>query len=157
MEIIERPRPPSGFARVLWRLPIQLYRLRLGWLTGGRLMLLTHTGRVSGRPRTAVIEVVQKDEDGYVAASGFGTRADWYRNIQKTPEVTITVGAHTMAATATPLSAEDGAALMAAYAPRHPRLARRLCRIMGFRVDGSVADYRAVGTRIPFIRFTPRR
>lgn len=156
MEIIGRPAPPTGVSRVLWRLPIWLYRLRLGWLTGGRMMLLRHIGRVSGRERLAVIEVVERDADGYIAASGFGARADWYRNITATPEVTITVGARVIPATATPLTEEQGADLMAAYAPRHPALARRLCRIMGFRVDGSDADYREVGARIPFVRFTPR-
>ncbi|NBE92221.1 nitroreductase family deazaflavin-dependent oxidoreductase, partial [Nonomuraea sp. K271] len=29
------------------------------------------------------------------------------------------------------------------------------CKIMGFEVDGSVADYREVGRHIPFVRFTP--
>lgn len=156
MEILEHPEPPTGVRRVLWRLPIWLYRLRLGWLTGGRLMLLRHTGRVTGRERTAVIEVVQRDADGYVAASGFGPRADWYRNIHACPEVTITVGARVISATATPLTSAEGAALMAAYAPRHPALARHLCRVMGYRVDGSESDYREVGSRIPFVRFVPR-
>lgn len=155
MEIRERPAPPAGVRRLLWRLPIWLYRLHLGWLTGGRLMLLTHTGRVTGRTRTAVIEVVQRDADGYVAASGFGERADWYRNIQARPDVTITVGARVIPVRATPLTSEQGAGLMAAYAPLHPVLARHLCRVMGYRVDGTEADYRAVGARIPFVRFTP--
>lgn len=156
MEIVDRPNPPTGVRRLLWRLPIWLYRLRLGWLTGGRLMLLAHTGRVTGRKRTAVIEVVRRDAEGYIAASGFGPRADWYRNVRQTPEVTITVGARVIPVTAVPLSSEEGADLMAAYAPRNPMLARRLCRIMGYRVDGSEADYREVGARIPFVRFVPR-
>jgi len=156
MEIIDRPPPPTGVRRLLWRLPIWLYRLHLGRLTGGRLMLLRHTGRVTGRPRLAVIEVVRRDAGGYVAASGFGPRADWYRNIRQTPEVTLTVGARVIPATATPLTAEEGAELMATYAPRHPALARRLCRIMGFHVDGGDADYREAGAHIPFVRFTPR-
>jgi deazaflavin-dependent oxidoreductase (nitroreductase family) len=156
MEIIERPQPPTGIRRLLWRLPVQLYRLHLGWLTAGRLMLLTHRGRVTGRERTAVIEVVQHDDDGYIAASGFGTRADWYRNIQQCADVVLTVGSRVIPATAIPLSGDEGADLMGAYAPRHPALARRLCRVMGFRVDGTTADYREVGARIPFVRFTPR-
>jgi len=157
MEIIGRPAPPTGAKRILWRLPIWLYRLRLGWLTGGRMMLLRHTGRVSGLERQAVIEVVQRDANGYIAASGFGARADWYRNITAKPDVTITVGTRVIKATATPLTEEQGADLMAEYAPKHPALARRLCRVMGFRVDGTEADYREVGSRIPFVRFTPRR
>ncbi|MQA88488.1 MAG: nitroreductase family deazaflavin-dependent oxidoreductase [Streptosporangiales bacterium] len=156
MEILERPQRPSGLRRLLWRLPIQLYRLRLGWLLGGRFMLLTHTGRISGKRRQAVVEVVDHsaDDGSYTAASGFGPRADWYQNVLKTPEVTIEVGRRTMPATGAPLTADEGAETMARYAPRHPTAAKALCRVMGFTVDGTEADYRAAGRRIPFLRFT---
>ncbi|MEE6307961.1 nitroreductase family deazaflavin-dependent oxidoreductase [Plantactinospora veratri] len=156
MEIIQRPDPPTGLRRRLWRLPIWLYRMRLGRLLGDRVMLLSHVGRVSGTWRQAVIEVVEHDGHGYVAASGFGPRADWYRNVMKTPAATVQVGNRRIEVTATPIPADDGAEIMARYAPRHPAAARRLCRIMGFGVDGSVSDYREVGRRIPFVRFTPR-
>ncbi|MFF0864048.1 nitroreductase family deazaflavin-dependent oxidoreductase [Nonomuraea sp. NPDC003560] len=155
MEIVSRPDPPTGLRRRLWRLPILLYRLGLGPLLGGRVMLLTHTGRVSGLPRRAVIEVVQRDGQGYVAASGFGPKADWYRNVMATPRVSLQVGGHRFRATAVPLEPGEGADIMARYAPRHPAAARRLCRIMGFAVDGGVDDYREVGSRIPFVRFVP--
>jgi hypothetical protein len=36
--------PPRGLARLAFRLPIWLYRLRLGWLLGDRFLLLTHIG-----------------------------------------------------------------------------------------------------------------
>ncbi|SEK55561.1 hypothetical protein [Nonomuraea pusilla] len=49
MDVVRRPDPPSGLRRALWRLPVHLYRAGLGRLLGGRLMLLTHVGRVSGR------------------------------------------------------------------------------------------------------------
>lgn len=156
MEIVKRPGPPTGLRRKLWRLPILLYRLGLGPLLGRRVMLLTHTGRVSGLPRRAVIEVVRHDEHGYVAASGFGPRADWYRNVLANPEVILQVGGRVLRAAAAPLTADEGAEIMATYAPRHPAAARRLCQIMGFAVDGSVDDYREVGRHIPFVRFTPR-
>ncbi|GAB3971542.1 nitroreductase family deazaflavin-dependent oxidoreductase [Actinoallomurus acanthiterrae] len=156
MEIVKNVTPPTGLRRRLWRLPIRLYRMGLGPLLGHRIMLLTHTGRVSGRQRRVVIEVVQHDENGYVAASGFGPRADWYRNVITTPDVTIQIGGKILQATATPIEADEGAQIMAEYAPRHPAAARRLCKIMGFAVDGSVEDYREVGQRIPFVRFVPR-
>ncbi|MFD8563667.1 nitroreductase family deazaflavin-dependent oxidoreductase [Streptosporangium canum] len=156
MDIVKRPDPPSGLRRALWRLPIHLYRVGLGRLLGGRVMLLTHVGRLSGKPRHAVIEVVEHDARGYVAASGFGPRADWYRNITKTPDVVLHVGGRISPAVARPLPAEEGGDIMARYAPRHPAAARRLCAIMGFAVDGSVEDYREVGRHIPFVRFVPR-
>lgn len=138
--------PPTGIRRALWRFPIRLYRLGLGPLLGRRIMLLTHTGRVSGKPRQVVIEVVQHDEHGYVAASGFGPHADWYRNVIAHPQVTIQIGDQVLAATATALDADQGAEIMARYAPLHPRAARQLCKLMGFAVDGSIDDYREIET-----------
>jgi hypothetical protein len=58
--------------------------------------------------------------------------------------------------TAIPLPAETGEEIMARYAERHPRAAGQLCRIMGYRVDGSPADWREVGRRTPFVRFEAR-
>ncbi|MDN5861103.1 MAG: nitroreductase family deazaflavin-dependent oxidoreductase, partial [Pseudonocardia sp.] len=145
MHVIKNPTPPKGLNAFLFRLPIQLYRLRLGWLLGSRFLRLTHTGRVSGKKREVVIEVVGRDNRAYYACSGFGTRADWYRNVLATPEVTIQVGPHRTRATARPLGADDGETIMAHYAMQHPKLAIRLCRLMGFAVDGTEADFRAVG------------
>lgn len=134
MEIVKKLTPPTGLRRRPWRLPLWLYRMGLGPLMGRRIMLLTHIGRVSGKQRQAVIEVIEHDEHGYVAASGFGPRADWYQNVLKTPEVTIQVGGRIVPATAAPLPADEGARIMAGYAPRHPAVARQLCKIMGFAV-----------------------
>lgn len=155
MEIVNRPGPPTGLRRTLWRLPILLYRCGLGRLLGQRVMLLTHTGRTSGRPRHAVIEIVEHDENGYVAAAGFGPRADWYRNLLAHPAATIQVGNRPLNVTATTIPPQEGGDIMARYAPRHPAAARRLCKLMGFAVDGSTEDYREVGNRLPFVRFTP--
>ncbi|MDA0565625.1 nitroreductase family deazaflavin-dependent oxidoreductase [Streptomonospora sp. S1-112] len=157
MEITERPEPPTGLARFLFRLPLHLYRWRLGGLLGWRLLLLNHVGRVSGARRQVVLEVVERAPDGsYAVCSGFGPRADWYRNVIAHPRATIQVGARSMAVTAQPLSADEGAELMARYATRHPRAAEQLAGFTGFKVDGSPEDYRAMGRELPFVRLVPR-
>ncbi|MFD2082400.1 deazaflavin-dependent oxidoreductase, nitroreductase family [Actinopolymorpha cephalotaxi] len=157
MKVLDAPQPPSGLRRLFFRAPIHLYRAHLGRLLGGRFMLLTHTGRVSGNPRQVVIEAIDHDpRDGsYVGPSGYGRRSDWYRNILANPDVTVQVGRQVRAMTATPLPPAEGGEIMARYAVRYPRLAPRLARFMGFEVDGSKDDYRAVGERISFVRFTP--
>ncbi|PRX43473.1 deazaflavin-dependent oxidoreductase (nitroreductase family) [Prauserella shujinwangii] len=155
MEIVKRVRPPRGLARLLFRLPVHVYRLGLGRIFGTRMMLLHHTGRVSGLPRRTVVEVVERDPGGYVAASGFGPRADWYRNVRANPDVTLQVGGRTVRATARPLPEAEGGEVMARYGRRHPRAARRLSGLMGFAVDGTEADYRELGRQIPFVRFEP--
>lgn len=158
MRVIKSVPPPRGLSRQLFRMPIRLYRLGLGWLFGRRLLLLNHIGRVSGKPRQVVLEVVAHNpaDGSYVVASGWGPTAAWYRNILHTPNVTIQVGTRTMPMKAVPLSRDEGAGIFADYASRHRMAAKYLLpRLMGFSVDGSDADFRAVGERMPFVRFVP--
>ncbi len=114
--------PPSGLQRMLWRAPIWLYRMGLGGLLGKRLMLLVHTGRRSGQPRQAVVEVAGFDPatNIYTVASGFGFKSDCYRNVCTMPNVTIQVGRQRMQAMARPLSQAESGAAMVDYAHRIP-------------------------------------
>lgn len=159
MRIAKQVGPPTGLRRLLFRLPIYVYRLRLGWLFGDRLMLLHHVGRVTGRSREVVLEVAEHEveTDSYVAASGWGPSAAWYRNVLQTPDVTIEVGGHSLAVTALPLTRDEGAEIFVRYASRRPAAAKLLLpRLMGYAVDGSEADFREAGLRMPFVRFVPR-
>ena len=159
MKIVKKVRPPTGLSRLLFRLPIHLYRMDLGWLFGGRIMLVNHVGRVTGKRRQVVLEVVAHDanEGSYVVASGWGPTAAWYRNVLHTPDVTIQVGRRTIPVRAVPLPTDEGAEIFARYASGH-RIAAKLLlpRLMGFAVDGSLADFRAVGQHMPFVRLVPR-
>lgn len=150
-------KPPSGLGRLFFRAPIWLYRWGLGWLLGKRFLLLNHTGRKSGLPRQAVIEVIARDEPNghYYVASGYGTKSDWYQNLLAKPEVTIVVGRKKLAATAVPLSPAESGALLLDYARRHPTALKNLARLVGYETDGSEADVRALGEEglIPVVRF----
>ena len=87
----------AGLLRVRWlvRAPIWLYRARLGFLLGSRLLMLEHLGRKSGTRRYVVLEVVARPRPGtYVVASGFGTRAQWFRNVRANPHVRVYAGGH---------------------------------------------------------------
>ena len=103
------PDPPRGIKAIPWRLPIWLYRLKLGWLLGHRFLLLTHAGRASGKPRTAMLEVVHFDPESntHYVASGFGEKSQWYQNIMKTPNVTIQVGNKKFSAVAERLPVDE--------------------------------------------------
>ncbi|MEW2635578.1 nitroreductase family deazaflavin-dependent oxidoreductase [Streptomyces sp. NPDC048389] len=150
----QRPPLPRGWKRFVARLPVHLYRIGLGPLFGRRLLLLIHTGRASGLTRKTVVEVVEHDRAGgsWTVASGIGPEAQWYRNLLLTPQATIQVGRRYYPVTAQPVTAEEGGRLMARYAPRHPSAARRLCRFMGYDIDGSEADHRRAGESVPFLR-----
>jgi deazaflavin-dependent oxidoreductase (nitroreductase family) len=149
-----RPRPPEGWRRLAVRLPILLFRMGLGPLFGKRLLLLHHTGRVSGLRRQAVLEVVDHDpaRGSWTVASGFGPKAAWYQNLLHQPQAVIQFGNRHYAVTAHFLTPEESGDIMARYATEHPRLARRLCAFMSFPVDGSKASFRRAGESIPFAR-----
>jgi deazaflavin-dependent oxidoreductase (nitroreductase family) len=159
VKIVKDVRPPAGLSRFLYRLPIYVYRAGFGWMFGNRVMLLHHIGRVSGRQRQAILEVVEHDlaGDSFVVASGWGPTAAWYQNVMRTPDVTIQVGRRTIPVTAVTLGADEGSDVFARYALHHRFLAKYLLpRLMGFSVDGSEADFREVGRHMPFVRFVPR-
>jgi len=86
-----------GF-RILGGLHRALYRATGGKL-GGRMgkapvLLLTTTGRKSGKPRTTPL-LYARNGDGYVViASKGGAEHDplWYRNLQATPRAEVQVG-----------------------------------------------------------------
>lgn len=150
------PRPPTGTMRLLFRLPNLLYQLRLGWLLGGRFVLIDYVGRVSGRRRRVVLEVVEHDAGTYIIVSGYGTRSSWYRSLRANPAITITVGWRRMPADAELAPPAEGGEILLRYAKRHPRAIRSLTRFTGMETDGSDADYELVGQRLPFFRLVPR-
>ncbi|WP_425839482.1 nitroreductase family deazaflavin-dependent oxidoreductase [Streptomyces fractus] len=149
-----RPALPTGVQRRLARLPIALYRAGLGPLLGKRLLLLHHKGRVSGLHRRVVLEVVAHDAERgtWTLASGFGPKSAWYQNLRHTPRTLIQYGARRQLVDARFLTPDEGAVVMARYAPEHPRTARKLCAFMGFESDGSEESFREIGRQIPFVR-----
>ncbi len=127
------PDAAAVFSRLLktrWvvRTPIWLYRMRLGFLLGHRMLLLEHVGRRSGQRRYAVLEVVERSgADTYVIVSGFGERAQWYRNVKANPHVRVSVGFRCRTpAVADQLSHQAAAETLDRYARHHPRAWRHL-------------------------------
>ena len=149
--------PPKGLARRLFRLPIFLYKVGLGWIFGNRFLMLNHIGRKSGLTRHAVLEVVQHDPqtDVYVVAVGFGETSQWYRNILARPEVSITVGRRKLDVTAERLDPQAAGQVLQDFARRYPNEAR-MAGLLGFEVDGSDEDYRQMGTMLPMVALRPR-
>jgi deazaflavin-dependent oxidoreductase (nitroreductase family) len=159
VEKIRDVKPPKGLARLAFRLPIWLYRLGLGGLLGTRFLLLTHTGRKSGRERQNVLEVVRYDREKsvFVVAAGFGPQSDWYRNIRANPQVTAQCGRRRWAMTAEFLSPEQAGEELVDYGRRHPAALRELIGFMGFKAGNSPEEIRSVGRQLSMVAFHPRK
>ena len=125
-------------------------------------MLLTPTGRRSGQSRQVVLEVVGRDRKsgGFLVASGYGTRSQWFRNILEDPWVRFQVGRRRNTGLARPLPATESGRRLAEYARRHPRTAASLMRLVGQEVDGSATAYEQVGSDpehgVPVVALRPR-
>jgi len=149
--------PPRGLARLGFRLPIKLYHIGLGGLFGTRLLLLTHIGRKSGQERQTVLEVVRYDKatTTFIVAAGFGTESDWYRNVSANPQVTVQCGRKQWKMHARFLPPEESGEEMLNYARRHPMALRELTRFMGYELDGTQEDIRAMGQSLSMVAFQP--
>ncbi|OBB65433.1 nitroreductase [Mycobacterium sp. 852014-50255_SCH5639931] len=108
-------------SRRLMRAPIWIYKARAGALFGSRLLMLEHVGRKSGAARYVVLEVVgHSSPDTYIVASGFGRKAQWFRNIQANPRVRVYAGSQApRRATARILDQQEADRALAAYVSRH--------------------------------------
>ncbi|MGO4614498.1 nitroreductase family deazaflavin-dependent oxidoreductase [Nocardia sp. 2YAB30] len=114
------------------RAPIGLFRARLGFLFAGRLLLLEHTGRSSGRPRYVVLETVARpSRDRVVIASGFGRQAEWFRNLVADPRCWVSIASrHRVSATARVLTLEEATTVLDGYRREHPKAYRKLGRLI---------------------------
>ena len=129
-------------ARWLVRAPIWAYRARFGALFGSRLVMLEHTGRTSGRRRYVVLEVVgHPAHDTYLVVSGFGGRAQWFRNLQANPKVRLYVRSRRPApAKARVLTRSETRAALAAYAAARPRTWATLKPVLEQTLGAEVGD-----------------
>ncbi|MEU6132827.1 nitroreductase family deazaflavin-dependent oxidoreductase [Saccharopolyspora sp. NPDC047091] len=141
--------------RALMRAPVLLYRARLGALLGPRLLLLEHVGRNSGMARRVVLEVLATPEpDVHVVASGFGARAQWYRNVVANPQVRVSTGRHRdRPATARRLTTAEADAMLADYARRHPRAWAKFKDVLRGTLGEEVTER---DTALPMFELRPR-
>ena len=149
---------PRGISRLLFRLPIALFRSGFGWLFGNRLLLLNHIGRRSGKQRQAVLEVAHHDKktNTFIVNVGYGKGSDWYQNIKKKPNVSIMVGRKIINVHADDLSPKEGGEIMVGFFRKHP-VEARMAILMGYRVKSNEEEFRALGEEMSFVKLVPRK
>ncbi|OBG97831.1 nitroreductase family deazaflavin-dependent oxidoreductase [Mycobacterium sp. E3247] len=139
-------------SRRLMRAPIWLYKARAGALFGSRMLMLEHTGRKSGAPRHVVLEVVgHPSPEVYLVASGFGRKAQWFRNIRADPRVRVYVGSHPpRIATARVLPQDEADRALAAYIGRHRRAWEQMRPVLEETLGVPITE---TDTPLPLVEF----
>ena len=155
MDLVPKERV-GPFFKWIFKLPVLQYRLGLGWLTGRYILLLTTTGRKTGKPRHTPLEYVyDREGDRYRIAAGWGGNTDWYRNLLANPHVTVQVGRRKFAAIAEPAPDEEVARYMLDVSQRHPRMDRIWNRWSDRPVDGSFESYLYAARFFPSVWLKP--
>jgi deazaflavin-dependent oxidoreductase (nitroreductase family) len=99
-----------------------LYAIGLGPLVGRVILLLTTTGRKSGKKRVTPLQYELIGSDYYVGAAR-GLKADWVRNILSNPQVELRVGAKWIEGKAEVVTdSSKFADFMEVRLTRHPRM-----------------------------------
>jgi len=137
-------------SRRLMRAPIWIYKARAGALLSSRLLMLEHIGRKSGARRDVVLEVVDHPTpETFIVASGFGSKAQWFRNIEANPRVRVYAGSRTPAdATARVLDQHEAVSVLAAYRDRHPHAWARFKPVLEETLGGPIHD---TNTELPLV------
>lgn len=132
---------PRGFLKFFFKFPLILHRLGLVWwiekFTGAQWMLITTTGRKSGKPRQVMVDVMKydKETDTYYVEAAYGVRADWVRNIQANPVFHGQVGRRKFKARAVELTAGEGEEMLVAFYRKVPKYARAVMSLGGLKVN----------------------
>jgi deazaflavin-dependent oxidoreductase (nitroreductase family) len=149
---------PSGTLRLAFRLPIYLYRLNLGWLLGHRGLLLIHQGRKSGLLRETVLEVIRYDPatKESVVLSGWGEKADWYRNIKVTPAMEVRTGGERYVPEHRFLAPQENHTEIIDYERRHPLAVRIFAQVFAYPLGATESVRREFASSLRLVAFRPR-
>ena len=147
---------PGLLLRWFFRAPVVLYRIGQGGLMPVQSMLTT-TGRKSGQPRRAVVDVLQHDAatDTYYVVSAYGERADWYRNLQANPTVRVQVRWRKFSGRATTLPENEAEEFLLDFWRGHRLYARTMFRLVGVKVD-TEEEARAAMTELRVVAIQPQ-
>ena len=153
-------RPPLNAPYFFWRMielgPRLAYALGLGPVVGHFILLLTTTGRKTGRRRTVPL-TYQESGGIYRVASARGPAADWLKNVRVNPSVEIRVGRQRFAGQAEVITDVTRIArYLRSQMERNPRLFQRILRAEGLSIDPGQSELEELASRRPMVEIRPR-
>lgn len=157
-EVPYRTPKPSLPARIFFRLPVYLYRLRLGWVFDHRILYLVHVGRKTGKTRRNCIEVIHRDQqtnESFVI-SAYGSRSDWLRNIMKAPPLELRIGRERFVPEFRVLDATEARRVLGQAFAQYPAEGRFFLKHV-FHLPASEEQFEDLSELVPLVAFRPNR
>lgn len=147
---------PGPLFKWLFKIPSIQYKLGMGWLIGKYILILTTTGRKSGKLRYTPLEYLyDQKNDKYRVTAGWGGKTNWYRNLCKDPHVFVQVGRRKFNAIAGIASNEEVAKYMKMVSSRHPRMDKVWNRWSDRLIDGTFESYVHTAKFFPSVWLKP--
>jgi deazaflavin-dependent oxidoreductase (nitroreductase family) len=154
--------PMPGWLRATYGAPNRLYAAGLGRVLGHRFVQIHHVGRRSGRPFTAVVEVVRYDSVTGEATvmAGYGHSADWYRNVMAAGGVDLDFGRGPRPACFRSVGQAEAEEVLHCYLRRYrlvaPAMNAFLGWLAGWPFDASPAAITRLCREMPMLAFRPQ-
>jgi deazaflavin-dependent oxidoreductase (nitroreductase family) len=151
---------PSGFLKFFFKVPMFMHKLGLGgWerLIGAQWMLLTTTGRKTGKHRQTLVDVMSYDKvtDTYYIEAAYGSRADWFKNIQVNPIFQAQVGRRKFDARAEILTESIAGEMLVQFFRRNPAYTRSVMAMVGMKFKNE-EELRALGKNLTLLAVKPQ-
>ncbi len=151
IDLIEKP---LGLMKLLNYVPGLIYRIGVTKPIEGRMMVITTTGRNSGKKVPAVVNYLKKDDKVYAFSIYKGS--DWLKNIEKNPQVEIQIGKEKMKTNAMIVGdPEEKAEAFQAFIDKiGKRGAERFYQVKPYM---NKEEIRSIAIQTPTIRFTAKK
>jgi deazaflavin-dependent oxidoreductase (nitroreductase family) len=124
-------------------------------------LLLTTTGRRTGKQRRVVVEAIHRnrEQDFYYVTPGFGPKTHWFRNLQRQPLVCVMAGRRRFQAVAETLPLQDATRELRDYMRRHPLSMKLMLWLLRLRIDdiASQEEFQALAQWMPVVALRQRK
>ena len=132
---------PNPLLKFFFKFPVWLHKMGLGgWerIIGAQWMLITTTGRKSGKPRDVMVDVMDYDPaaDTYYIEAAYGDRADWVKNIEANPLFQAQVRRRKFTARLIALTGFEAGELMVKFYRAKPAYTRSVMAMVGMKFEG---------------------
>lgn len=150
---------PNSFLKFFFKIPLLMHKIGFGgWekLIGAEWMLLSTTGRKTGRRRDSMVDVMDYDSasDTYYIEAAYGARADWYRNIKAHPIFDAQVGRRKFKAQAQELNEADTGEMLVRFYRRKPAYTRSVMAMVGMKFKDE-DELRELGKNLTLLAVKP--
>lgn len=148
-------RTPKLLLRLIHWPPRLLYAIGLGPVVGRFILLLTTTGRKTGKRRVTPLQYEEIDGLIYLGAA-LGKRADWVRNIQANPRVEVRVKSRRLCGVADLISDTTRIAdFLEVRLQRHPRMIGAILRAEGMDMPPTRAALERYASYLTLVAIRP--